>query len=162
MRQPQPLSRRSAAPSGAPWAARLGRRRLQHTSLAVADSSRPPAPARSPTAPNRGPTVSSPPHTHTHTRTFPPAVDSLTQLTEYTKDLSKACQDSLLDLAGCASDNDAFADPPSTITSLSTSNGCCLTDCSNNIKKAIAQGCFNDLLKVICKDPKASKYKTGL
>jgi hypothetical protein len=66
-------------------------------------------------------------------------VDALTELTKFTENLSKSCQDTLLDLAGCASDNDAFADPPSTITSLSTSNGCCLTDCSTNIKKVGGQ-----------------------
>lgn len=65
---------------------------------------------------------------------FDSSLDSLTNLAEFTKGLTKTCQDALLDLAGCASDNDALNG--GTITSLSTSNGCCLTDCSTNIKKA--------------------------
>lgn len=105
--------------------------------------------------PNKKPTEWDP-------KVFDSSLDSLTQLTEFTKQLTKPCQDSLLDLAGCASDNDAFAEPPSTTTSLSTVNGCCLKDCSDNIKKVIKQGCFDSLLKVICSNPKASAYKTGL
>jgi hypothetical protein len=108
------------------------------------------------------------------------------------------------------------------VTSLSTINGCCLSDCSTGIKKvgerggsggrgrgpakepwqrgvprggqwarrgqqaalrhaapgpltrpsppapaaapaqAVAQGCFEDLLKIICKEPKTEKYRAGL
>ena len=28
--------------------------------------------------------------------------------------------------------------------------------------QAVAQGCFEDLLKIICKEPKTEKYRAGL
>jgi hypothetical protein len=63
------------------------------------------------------------------------------QNSKYASAISKKCQDTLLALADCASDNDAFATDPAaaTITSLSTINGCCTKDCSDKIK-AVRRG----------------------
>lgn len=60
-------------------------------------------------------------------------MDALTELSSdrYAANISKACQDSLLALADCASDNDAFAG--GSTTSLSTSDGCCLKSCADSI-----------------------------
>jgi len=63
----------------------------------------------------------------------PPPVDALTELSDkYASKISKKCQDKLLSLADCTSDNDPFAG--TTTTSLSTTNGCCLTGCAEAIK----------------------------
>ncbi|KAI8467550.1 MAG: hypothetical protein J3K34DRAFT_430096 [Monoraphidium minutum] len=95
-------------------------------------------------------------------KVFDSSFESLSTLTDFTEKLSKKCQDSLLSLANCATDNDAFANPPSEVTSLSTTDGCCLSDCSKAIKETVKLGCFDDLLKQICGNPKAEKFQTGL
>lgn len=51
---------------------------------------------------------------------------------KYAANVTKKCQDKLMALADCASDNDAFAD--GTITSLNTVDGCCLKPCVEAIE----------------------------
>ena len=71
-------------------------------------------------------------HTHTHT------VDAMTELGQkkYASALSSNCQNLLMGLADCVSENDPFSG--ATTTSLSTSDGCCLQGCVDAIKEVRA------------------------
>lgn len=51
---------------------------------------------------------------------------------KYASAISKTCQDRLMGLADCVSDNDPFSG--ATMTSLSTSDGCCLQGCVDAIQ----------------------------
>jgi hypothetical protein len=50
--------------------------------------------------------------------------------------------------------------PP--VTSLSTSNGCCLQSCAATFKEAAKDGCFDRLMGNLCQDPAGAKYASGL
>ncbi|GBF88660.1 hypothetical protein Rsub_01559 [Raphidocelis subcapitata] len=89
---------------------------------------------------------------------FDPSVESLTGLADYVASVPVDCLDAVMSLAGCASDSDYDGGP----TSLSTSDGCCVQECSDSMRAAATRGCFSYLLAPLCNEKGAAQYRTGL
>jgi hypothetical protein len=61
-------------------------------------------------------------------------------------------------------------DPPSLLSSIASSDGCCLTDCANALAAAVNAGCFQKLMAVVCRKFNnrgysyydAAKFRIGL
>ncbi|KAI8464868.1 MAG: hypothetical protein J3K34DRAFT_102529 [Monoraphidium minutum] len=70
-------------------------------------------------------------------------------------------------LAACASDGDPSADSAAAaaagVTSLSTTDGCCLAKCAAGLRRAAANGCLQLLVDALCRDGgAAAKHRAGL
>lgn len=67
--------------------------------------------------------------------------------------VSAACQRPLLlSITRCAADADRAADPAGALSSLSTTDGCCLESCAAGLRAAVAAGCWDELLSYVCND----------